>query len=184
MDSITTTPYPGSSLLVTFSRDPLLLLPLPLRQPPNRPRDDRLRGKSSSGVYEPLGEPRAVGNGVRQEGQPGVEGVAGGVHDAQHDRPLLGVAPADLVGPGHGQRPVGDGGAGHDEGEPLQPRGDVPDGEEQRGQEPEERRDGHHERPVARVVGQHGEGHRDDQLDGGLGRRDDVLEGSCGISVL
>ena len=46
---------------------------------------------------------------VREDRQPGVESVAGGVHDADDDGAFFGVGAADLVGPGHGEGAVGDG---------------------------------------------------------------------------
>lgn len=154
---------------------PLLLPLLSSRQKPYHPRDDSLRGIRRRTESEALPEARAIHRRVRQERQPGVKGIAGRIHDAQDDSTLLGIRTADLVGPRHAQRAVGDRGSLHEEGEPLQADGNRPDGQAQGGEKAEECRDGHDGGPASEVVGQNGEADCADELDGVLGRGNDVL---------
>ena len=138
-------------------------------------RDGRLCRERSGREDEALAEHRRVDLGVREQGDPGAEGVAHGVHDADDDGALLGVGAADLVGPAHAQGAVGHAGALQQEREPLQPRGDVPDRQAERREEPQERRDRHDPRPVPDRVRHDGEADRQHELDCVRGRGDDVL---------
>lgn len=167
-------PLPIHRLLLQ-AQVPAGLLQIPLVHGRDRGGDARLRRERDGREDEALAEGGRVELRVRQERDPRVEGVAERVHDADDDGALLGVAAADLVRPAHAQGPVGDRRLLQEEGEPLQPRGDVPDREEQRGEAAEEGGDGHYGGAPAEGVRDDGEGHGEHELHGGGGGGDEVL---------
>ena len=68
--------------------------------------------------------------------------------------------------PGHAYGPIGDVGAEHLEGEPLQAGGNCPDCENDGCDETPEGGDGHERGTVTPVVGEDGEEDGEDELDG------------------
>lgn len=64
---------------------------------PDDPRNRALGGKHDGGEDKTLTEPRCIHCGENEVRQPGVDGVAHGVHDAEDDGALFGVGGADFA---------------------------------------------------------------------------------------
>lgn len=136
--------------------DSLLLL-VSLVQKGHRSSDQCLGTESNSRENEALLEFGRINLRVRQDRDPGIEGIAQRVHDSYDNGTLLGIGAANLVRPAHAEWSVRYGSALEKERKPLQPVWYIPDGEDQGSETTEEGGYRHDAGTMADRVGEDGE---------------------------